>query len=161
MAIQLEVKTYMPRLKNFQLKPLLNGILKSHEPPTPVEAELSAPLQPEDNEIQSNLIISNSGPTGQQETLIETGPRLDIQTAIDLVNGYKNVPPQTKIININLNGVQTAHGAVIQALLVIQISCMASGRLFIVNGLSSELSAFFCLAGLKDLLVENKAVQSR
>jgi len=147
--------------KKFQFRPLLNGILNSHELPRPVEVEPSPALQPENNEIQSNLLISHSGPPDQQETLIETGPRLDIQTGIDLVNSYKNVPPQTKIIKINLNGAQTAHGAVIQALLVIQRSCMASGRLFIVNGLSSELSAFFCLAGLKDLLVENKAVQSR
>ena len=147
--------------KKFQLKPLLNGILNSHELPRLAEAEPSPSLPLEDNQIPSNLLISHLSPTGQQETLIETGPRLDIQAGIDLVNSYKNVPPQTKVIKINLSGALTAHGAVIQALLVIQRSCMASGRLFIVSGLSSELSTFFRLAGLNDLWVENKAVENR
>jgi len=149
----------MAPAKIFQLRSLLNGLLNYRAQPGMAEAVSNLVPHPDGGEIKyaSSPSVLNQGI--QEESLIEIGPRLDIQAGIDLLASYKNVLQPVKTIRIDLQGAQTIHGAVIQSLLVIQKSCETSGRLFIVGGLTVELSAFFQLAGLNGLLVENQAVE--
>jgi anti-anti-sigma regulatory factor len=150
----------MTPAKIFQLRSHLTGLFNHHEQRGVAEEDINMAPQSEDVKIYCNSLESASDQTGQQESLIEIGPRLDIQAGIDLINSYKNISSPTKAIRIDLQGAQTAHGAVIQTLLVIQKTCKASGSLFAISGISSELLAFFHLAGLNELLVNNQEVES-
>jgi len=105
-------------------------------------------------------ISSEEQAAQQEEVLIEIGPRLDIQAGIGLLTTYKNILQPIKVIRIDLQGAQTAHGAVIQSLLVIQKACEASEKDFMICGLSSELAAFFHRAGLNSLLLRTQVVES-
>jgi ABC-type transporter Mla MlaB component len=154
-----KVRAMKTPAKKFQLHLFLNRFLKRNDSPTNEEASNMISLS-QDDKVENNPIIMDSSESGQQEALIEIGPRLDIQAGIDLLDSYKKVQQKTKNIKIDLKNAQAAHGAVIQTLLVIQKSCKDSEKIFTMDGLSSELLTFFRLAGLNDLLVENQVQDS-
>ena len=151
----------MTPAKIFQIRSLLKGLLNHHDQSRVPDMDSNLVSHSDSVQIEISSLIFAADQTGQQDGLIEIGPRLDIQAGIDLLNKYKQIPQPIRTVRINLNGAETAHGAVIQALLVIQKACTASEKLFFIDGLSSELKAFFKLSGLNNLLVEVQAVENR
>ena len=151
----------MTPAKIFQIRSLLRGLLNFREQPNMIEPDSNLASYFDDSEIKYSSSNASAVQAAQQEVgLIEIGPRLDIQAGIDLLTTYKNISQPIKAIRIDLQGAQTAHGAVIQTLLVIQKACEVSEKDFIICGLSSELAAFFHLAGLNGLLLKTQVVEN-
>ena len=150
----------MKPAKKFQIRSLLKGFLNFREQQDLDEAKTNLNSHPESGDIKYNLSTSGLNQGDLQEGLIEIGPKLDIQTGIDLLHCFNNISQPIKSLRIDLQGALTSHGAVIQTLLVIQKSCKVSGTLCTISGFSSELLAFFQMAGMYDLLVEKTGVES-
>jgi ABC-type transporter Mla MlaB component len=149
----------MTSVKIKRLHSLLKGLFNHHEHPCIPEMGSSLETFHGDVDVKYQTYESETDHSCQQEALIKIGPKLNIQASINLLNSYKNISPQTKTIHIDLQGAQTAHGAVIQTLLVIQKTCTTSGKLFLMSGLTSELMFFFHLAGLNELQCENQGIE--
>jgi anti-anti-sigma regulatory factor len=150
----------MTPVKINKIQTLLKGLLDNHEQTSLGETDSNHVFISDSNESQNIPLIPGLNRTASQEDLIEIGPRLDIQTGIDLLEWFKNITQPIKAIRIDLQGALTTHGAVIQTLLVIHESCKVSGTLFAISGVSSELLSFFHLVGLDYLVVETMGVES-
>ena len=150
----------MTPAKIYQKRSLLKGLLNHHPQSGFVKGDPNLDSYSEIHENKDNPAISGLVQADQQSGLIEIGPRLDIQAGIDLLKSYKNIPQSSKTIRINLQGAKSAHGAVIQTLVAIQKSCLQTGIIFNLSGHSAELETFFQLAGLNELLMQNRGVET-
>ena len=150
----------MTPVKIFQIGSLLKSLLNYRWQPGLVGTEHTPAFQAESVNDFLNPFRIHPDQNGIEEASIEIGPRLDIQSGIDLLNSFKAIPQTVKVVRIELKGAQTAHGAVIQALLAIQKSCKDSGKQINISGFSYELKEFFLMAGLSDLVTESRGSEN-